>query len=179
MTCSPLATDNRQFTGQGQAFIRFTSDGSMGFHTAPVGTLILPTTPRVSISPVGALNAGALNAGALNVSGVGAFTRISAWDGASDLNSSYRISAKAPPGTDNKGALLGYSNDQLTYGLVGFNNLYSFYGEGKIYTNGTIQGTSTMTPGAWVNGAAPKSYIGTAAPILANFPISGSIWFVV
>jgi hypothetical protein len=179
MTCSPLATDNRQFTGQGQAFIRFTADGSMGFHTAPVGTLILPTTPRVSISPAGALNAGALNAGALNVSGVGAFTRISAWDGASDLNSSYRISAKAPPGTDNKGALLGYSNDQLTYGLVGFNNLYSFYGEGKIYTNGTIQGTSTMTPGAWVNGAAPKSYIGTAAPILANFPISGSIWFVV
>jgi hypothetical protein len=111
----------------------------MGFHTAPVGTLILPTTPRVSISP-----AGALNAGSLNVSGVGAFTRISVVDGNEDINSHYRISSVAPPGTDNKGAILGYSNDRQIYGLVGFNNAYSFYGQGAIYTSGNITAFSDI-----------------------------------
>jgi hypothetical protein len=134
--------------------------------------VLQPTGGRVGIgksAPAQALDV----VGNINASGVGAFTRISAWDGTTDLNSNYRISAKAPPGTDNRGALLGYSNDGAVYGLVGFNNLYSFYGDGKIFNSGTI------TPGAWENGAVPKSYIGTAAPILANFPISGSIWFVV
>ena len=188
MTCSPLATDNRQFTGQGQAFIRFTSDGSMGFHTAPVGTLILPTTPRVSISP-----AGALNASTLNVSGLSKLKRISVFDGTTDLHLpdiplasggdpfEYTIVAKAKPKISGSGilttaAIVGYANTPSSgsiYGALGWEGTHSFYGIGAMYNSGTI------TPGDWTNGSAPKSYIGTAAPVFANFPISGSIWFVV
>jgi hypothetical protein len=50
---------------------------------------------------------------------------------------------------------------------------------GSLYIGGGITATASIVPSAWANGAAPKSYISTSAPILANFPISGSIWFVV
>ena len=178
MTCSPLTTDNRQFTGQGQAFIRFTSDGSMGFHTAPVGTLILPTTPRVSISP-----AGALNAGTLNVSSLSKLERLAVFNGSDDINGACRISAKASAA--DTAAIIGYANNASVYAILGYQNTYSFDGVGTFRHNGlltntgAITATTTITPGDWTNGSAPKSYIGTAAPILANFPVSGSIWFVV
>jgi hypothetical protein len=50
---------------------------------------------------------------------------------------------------------------------------------GSLYIGGGITATASIVPGAWANGAAPKSYISTSAPALANFPTSGSIWFVV
>jgi len=50
---------------------------------------------------------------------------------------------------------------------------------GSLYIGGGITATASIVPSAWANGAAPKSYISTSAPTLANFPISGSIWFVV
>ena len=49
---------------------------------------------------------------------------------------------------------------------------------GALYAGG-ITATTTITPGAWANGSAPKSYISTAVPAVGDFPISGSIWFVV
>ena len=50
---------------------------------------------------------------------------------------------------------------------------------GSLYIGGGITATGSITPGAWANGSAPKSYIGTSAPTGASFPASGSIWFVV
>jgi hypothetical protein len=150
----------------------------MGFHTAPVGTLILPTTPRVSISP-----AGALNAGTLNVSSLSKLERLAVFNGSDDINGACRISAKASAA--DTAAIIGYANNASVYAILGYQNTYSFDGVGTFRHNGlltntgAITATTTITPGDWTNGSAPKSYIGTAAPILANFPVSGSIWFVV
>lgn len=159
--------------------------------TASTSTITGALTVAGGLGVAGALYAGGITTATVNVSGVGAFTRISVVDGTSDINSNYRIAARAPTGAANNAAVLAYSNNNAVYAILGYNDTNSFLGIGTLtntgplnntglLTNtGAITATTTITPGAWANGSAPKSYISTAAPAVGDFPISGSIWFVV
>ena len=70
------AAETRQFTGQAQAFVRFTDNGSIGFHTSAVGATA-SLTSKVAILSTGGLDVASGIAstssasGALVVTGVG------------------------------------------------------------------------------------------------------------
>jgi hypothetical protein len=46
-----------------------------------------------------------------------------------------------------QGAVLGYSQNQGTYGILGYNNAYAFYGAGAVYASGNIRGDGGFTVG--------------------------------
>ena len=160
------------------------SGGKVGIGTA---------APTQALDVVGSIVASSsVSTPTLNVSTLGKFVRISAHsNGTSDVNSNYRISARAD--SSGSGAILGYINANDTiFGILGHADAYSFYGNGTLYNSGAlnntgiltntggITATGSITPGAWANGSAPRSYISTVAPAAgASFPTAGSIWFVV
>jgi hypothetical protein len=100
-------------------------------------------TPTQALDVVGSIVAsGAINASTLNVSGLSKLTRLSVYDGTTDLNSGHRISAQANPGA--AGAVLGYSNNQSVYGILGWNNTNSFLGIGTITNTGALNNIGTV-----------------------------------
>ena len=159
----------------------FSDDGDTPILTVQTATDrvgIGTSAPTQALDVVGSIVAsGAVSTSTLNVTDLSKLARLSVYDGTTDLNSGHRISAQAFPGA--AGAVLGYSNNQAVYGILGWNNTNSFLGLGTLANTGAITATTTITPGAWANGSAPKSYISTAVPAVGDFPISGSIWFVV
>lgn len=92
----------------------------------------------------GGINAAGLTATTVNATGLSKLARLSVIDGSTDINSAYSISSKATASTS--GAVLGYANlaNNSIYGILGYNDAYSFYGAGAIYTSGDITAFSDI-----------------------------------
>jgi hypothetical protein len=163
--------------------MKIDSDGNVGIFTNTAST----ATNTGALTVAGGVGiAGTLNVPTLNVSTLGKFARISVHsNGTTDVNNAYRISARATSNTT--GAILGYAslaNDTI-FGILGFQDAYSFYGNGTLFNSGAlnntgaITATTTITPGTCTNGSAAKSYILTAAPTTTSMPVPGSVAYIV
>ena len=84
---------------------------------------------------------GAVNSNTQNVTGLSKLARLSVYDGTTDINSNYTISAQAY----GAGAVLGYTNNQSVYGILGYNNTNSFYGLGTLTNHGALNNHGTLT----------------------------------
>jgi hypothetical protein len=122
------------------AYIEGWVPGTGGSHL-----VLQPTGGRVGIgksAPAQALDV----VGNINASGVGAFTRISVSDGSSDLyGNSYTIAGKASTlGPTNNGGVIGTTNNQTIYGILGLDNTYAVYAHGPILSSANITAFSDI-----------------------------------
>ena len=134
-----------------------TLGGGLGVGGAIYATTInaTATTPSTTVS-TGALtvagglgvalgiNTTGITATSVNATGLSRLARLSVLDGSTDLNSNYVLAAKSA--LAGGGAVLGYANlaNNSIYGILGYNNAYSFYGAGAIYTSGDITAFSDI-----------------------------------
>ena len=82
----------------------------------------------------------------LSAQGLCRLVRLTVFDGSSDLyGNSYTIAAKATLlGTTNNGAVIGATNNQQIYGILGLDNTYAVYAQGPILSSANITAFSDI-----------------------------------
>ena len=126
----------------------FVGDGTAASTSTTTGALVVKGGLGVSgaLYVGGITTAGALNAGTLNVSSLSTLTRLSVFNGSTDLyGNSYTIAARATTlGTTNNGGVIGTTNNQQIYGILGLDNTYAVYANGPILSTANITAFSDI-----------------------------------